>query len=98
MDDIKIRKYYLLDSNGRIKQEFHANTKKLSYRPDGSQWWVLEHVDAVLDNNLWFDYTEQIVFADCHLDPDMQVIFKIKEGEEEAFEFFQKNGYSKPEL
>jgi hypothetical protein len=52
-------------------------------------------VNGILDNNLYFDETQEIQMADCYLDPDADP-GKIREGCEEDFDFFIKNGYHKP--
>ena len=92
-----VREYYVLDKETkRILSTIRANTKKMAFRPDGTTWWLMEHVDGIMDNNLWMDIEEEIVIASCYLDPDKEIEFKIKEGCEEDFDFFMKNGYHKP--
>ena len=93
---IVAREYFVYDkTTGEILEKIQAHTKKLLYKPDGSEWWVLEHIDGEFDKSRWFDYKTSICVGECYIDPAKPTWFKLKEGTEEEFDFFQKNGYSK---
>ena len=49
---IVTREYFVYDkTTGEILEKIQAHTKKLLYKPDGSEWWVLEHIDGEFDKS-----------------------------------------------
>ncbi len=92
--DIKIHEFLVYDEkSGEIHNRINAYCKAEDTLPDLSKRWILKHVDGKLDNNLYFSWDTNICRADCFLDPTADLFFKLKEGTEEEFEFFMKNGY-----
>lgn len=93
---ITTREYFIYDNTtGEIFEKIQAYSKKLSYKPDGSEWWVLEHIDGEFNNNRWYDPHTAICVGDCYINPAEPMSFKLKDGTEEQFKFFQKHGYVK---
>jgi len=96
--DIQIWEFLIYDKNtGEIKDRINAHCRSLDYLPysNRSERLVLKHVDGILDNNLYFSSDINICRSDCYLDPTTPQTFKLKEGTEEKFNFFIKNGYHK---
>ena len=87
--------FYIIDENQQIVDTISAFCKKKVHRPDRKCYWCLEHVDGILDNNLYFEEAQKIQMVDCYLDPNANP-GKIREGCEEDFDFFMKNGYHRP--
>lgn len=94
---VEVRQYewYIIDEDQTIIATCNAFCKKMVHRPDKKTYWCLEHVDGVLDNNVYFDENQEIQMAENYLDPNADP-GKIRQGCEEEFEFFLKHGYHKP--
>tara|TARA_R100001510_G_C7655148_1_gene214110 strand:- start:3248 stop:3538 length:291 start_codon:yes stop_codon:yes gene_type:complete len=84
--------FYIIDDDKNIIETVSAFCKRMVHRPDGKSYWCLEHIDGILDNNRFFNENQDIQMVDCYLDPNAPP-GKIREGCEEEFEFFLKNGY-----
>ena len=95
---ITTREFFVYNGEtGEILEKIQAYCKKRMIKPDqyGSEWWVLEHIDGEFNNSRWFEPDTFICVGDCYQDPSKPIFGTLKEGTEEAFEFFQKNGYVK---
>ncbi len=87
--------WFIIDKDQNIIATCNAFCRKIVHRPNGNSYCCLEHVDGILNNNIYFNYDQEIQMAECYLDPNTNP-GKIKEGCEEEFDFFMKNGYHKP--
>lgn len=93
---ITTREYFVYDDEtGEIYEKIQAYCKKLLYKPDGTEWWVLEHIDGEFGKSKWFDNDVAICVGKCFLNPSKPSKYKLKDGTQEEFDFFVKNGYVK---
>ena len=93
---IETREYFVYDSKtGEIFEKIRAYSKKWQHKPDRSEWWVLEHIDGEFGKSRWFEPNTSICVGECYLDPSKPSEYKLKDGTQEEFDFFVKNGYIK---
>ena len=94
---MNLNTYYICDKKGYILETLKAITLKNEVQPDGKEKWCLKYIEG--------NRHDSIVFGDdntfcCHeytwVDPDAEFSDKVREGAEEEFEFFMKNGYHMP--
>tara|TARA_Y100001972_G_C7422840_1_gene218341 strand:+ start:89 stop:406 length:318 start_codon:yes stop_codon:yes gene_type:complete len=95
---IKTHEFVVFTDSGEIVDTIHANSKSIDHLPDLSTRIVLRHVNGVLDNNAYFSSDANICRKDCFIDPNTPLDVKLKEGTEDEFDFFMKNGYHKSTL
>jgi len=94
---MRIYEYFVYDSvTGIITEKIHAHQKITDHLPNRTERICLKHIDGILDNNKYFSINTSICRSDCYVDPSIIIKDKIKEGAEEDFDFFIKNGYHKP--
>lgn len=94
---MKLNTYYICNNKGYIIDRLKAVTLKNEMQPDGNRKWCLKYIDGNRYDNMVFRTDDKFC---CHeytwVDPDAQFSDKVRDGAEEEFEFFMKNGYHMP--
>ena len=89
---MKLNEYYVCDAAGYVKQKVKARTLINEIQSNGNLNWTLKNLYGKPE--CW-EQSEDEMFChkDCWVDPDAKFKDKVREGAEEAFDFFMKHGY-----
>ena len=89
---MKLNEYYICDTAGYVKQKVKARTLINEIQSNGKLNWTLKNLYGQPES-LEQEHDEMFCHKDCWVDPDAKFNDKVREGAEEAFDFFMKHGY-----